>query len=127
MFVVVVLVGVLFAFVFPTRSYYEQRRQIALSEHRLSVLREQNAALHNESQRLGSDAEVERLARSLYNLVKPGEQAYAVVPTPPAAASTAPPRVAVGAGTPNGKGHARAQAASGAWYRRVWHSIVGIL
>jgi len=121
--VVVVLVGVLFAFVFPTRSYYEQRRQITMSEHRLAVLRQQNTALHKEAERLNSDAEVERLARSLYNLVRPGERAYAVVPMPSApAAATTPSRIAAPPLTAG-----RTKAGDTSWYQRVWHSIVGIL
>lgn len=78
----VVLVGVLFIGVFPTRTYLAQRASIARAEEQLTVLGEQNAALEARAEELQSDAEIERLAREQYNLVKPGEEAYAVLPPP---------------------------------------------
>lgn len=78
----VVLVGVLFTAVFPTRTYLTQRASISRAEEQLEVLGEQNAALESRAKALQSDAEIERLAREQYNLVKPGEEAYAVLPPP---------------------------------------------
>lgn len=80
----VVLVGVLFAAVFPTRTFLAQRASITHAEKQLSVLEEQNEALRQRAEQLSTDAEIERLAREQYNLVRPGEEAYAVLP-PPAA------------------------------------------
>jgi cell division protein FtsB len=88
----VVLVGVIFAGVFPTRTYLAQRTSIARAEKQLDVLGEQNEALERRANDLQSDAEIERLAREQYNLVKPGEEAYAVLP-PPVAAGEETPRV----------------------------------
>lgn len=88
----VVLVGVLFAAVFPTRTYLAQRTSISRAEKQLDVLDEQNRELERRAARLRSDAEIERLAREQYNLVKPGEEAYAVLP-PPAAPGEVTPRV----------------------------------
>jgi len=88
----VVLVGVLFAAVFPTRTYLAQRTSISRAEKQLDVLDEQNRELERRAARLRSDAEIERLAREQYNLVKPGEEAYAVLP-PPAAPGEETPRV----------------------------------
>ena len=82
----VVIVGVLFAGVFPTRTYLAQRASISRAEKQLHVLGQQNAELEKRQKQLQSDAEIERLAREQYNLVKPGEEAYAVLP-PPAAES----------------------------------------
>ena len=76
--VVMILTGLVFVFGFPIHSYLDQRHQIRVAEHHLAVLRTQDVALQKEAQRLSSDAEVERLARSLYNLVKPGEQLFIV-------------------------------------------------
>ena len=84
----VVLVGVLFIGVFPTRTFLAQRASISRAEEQLAVLGEQNAALEARARELQSNAEIERLAREQYNLVKPGEEAYAVLPPP---ASEAPP------------------------------------
>ena len=68
--------------VFPTRSFLQQRADTAQTEHRLEVLRQQNADLARQLKELSTPQEIERLARSQYNLVKPGEEAYAVLPAP---------------------------------------------
>ena len=76
------IAAVLFVFVFPTRSYLAQRRQVAAAAHDLAVLREQNAQLGAEAQRLQSQAEIERMAREKFGMVFPGEIAYKVLPAP---------------------------------------------
>jgi cell division protein FtsB len=68
--------------VFPTRTWLDQRSATTEAQSRLSVLREQNDNLAERIDRLESDAEIERLAREQYNLVMPGEEAYAVLPPP---------------------------------------------
>ena len=78
----VVFVGVLFAGVFPTRTYLAQRTSTAHAEKQLEVLGQQNDELERRAKELQSDAEIERLAREQYNLVKPGEEAYAILPGP---------------------------------------------
>jgi cell division protein FtsB len=78
----VVFVGVLFAGVFPTRTYLAQRASISHAEKQLSVLGQQNAELRQRAKQLQTDAEIERLAREQYNLVKPGEDAFAILPPP---------------------------------------------
>jgi hypothetical protein len=47
------------------------------------VFKQQNGHLEAEAKRLESDEEIERIARARFNLVKPGEEAYAIVPVPP--------------------------------------------
>ena len=78
----VVLVGVLFVGVFPTRTYLAQRGDLADTERRLEVLASQNRELAERAARLNTDAEIERLAREQYNLVRPGEEAFAILPAP---------------------------------------------
>lgn len=80
------LLGFLFAFVYPTRTYLKQREQIQAAESRLGVLQRETAALRRDTKRLQGDAEVERIAREQYGLVRPGETPYVLVPstTPPA-------------------------------------------
>ncbi len=78
----VALVGVLFLAVFPTRTYLAQRRDLDRTEQRLAVLSRQNRELSAKVARLNTDAEIERLAREQYNLVRPGEEAYAILPPP---------------------------------------------
>ncbi len=83
-----VLVGSLFAFVYPTRTYLDQRAEMRSAEERLSILRDENARLAREAERLQSDEAVERIAREQYGLLRPGERAFVIVPVP---TTTAPP------------------------------------
>ena len=78
----VVLLGVLAVGVFPTQTYLDQRRNTTEAEQRLAVLGDQNAAYKARIRRLQTAEEIERLAREQYNLVLPGEEAYAVLPAP---------------------------------------------
>ncbi|HEX9467335.1 MAG TPA: septum formation initiator family protein, partial [Acidimicrobiia bacterium] len=55
---------------------------------RLELLQSENAKLAGESKLLSSDAEIERLARERYGLVKSGEKAFVIVPAP---TTTLPP------------------------------------
>ena len=91
------LLALLFAFVYPTRTYLKQRDQIQASQERLGVLERETAALVRDTKRLDGDAEVERIAREQYGLVRPGETPYVLVPettqvtTATTAPTTAPP------------------------------------
>ena len=92
----VVLVGLLFAFVYPTRTFLDQRAETDKARTQLEVLQSENARLTRESKRLSTDSEIERLARENYGLVKPGERPFVILPAPttstlPPAATTAPP------------------------------------
>lgn len=78
----VVVLGLLAVAVFPTQTYLDQRRDTHEAEQRLAVLRDQNAAYEKRIAGLEAPAEIERLAREQYNLVFPGEEAYAVLPAP---------------------------------------------
>jgi cell division protein FtsB len=68
--------------VFPTSTYLDQRADTAEAEERLEVLRTQNGAYEAQIDRLQTPEEIERIAREQYNLVFPGEEAYAVLPAP---------------------------------------------
>jgi cell division protein FtsB len=85
----VLFLGVLLGGVFPTRQWLAQREATEAAEEQLAVLREQNGALEDRARLLHSDAEIERLAREQYNLVRPGEEAYAVLPPREGAAEPA--------------------------------------
>ena len=76
------LCGVLAFAVFPTSTYLDQRSATTEGEERLAVLRDQNDAYEARIERLRTVEEIERLAREQYNLVFPGEEAYAVLPAP---------------------------------------------
>lgn len=82
LFVAVVVCGVLFLGLFPTRTYLDQRSATAEAEERLSALAERNAALARQVETLAGDDEIERLAREQYGLARPGEEVYQVLPAP---------------------------------------------
>ncbi len=68
-----VLVGLLFAFVYPTRTFLDQRADTNKARSQLELLQSENARLAQETKKLKSDSEIERRGRA-YGLVKPGEQ-----------------------------------------------------
>ncbi|MFZ6005262.1 MAG: FtsB family cell division protein [Actinomycetota bacterium] len=78
----VAVLGALAIGVFPTQTFLDQRSATEEAQQRLSVLRAQNESFEERLERLGSDEEIERLAREQYNLAFPGEEAYAVLPAP---------------------------------------------
>jgi cell division protein FtsB len=89
---ITVVVAAVFGFgVVPTRSYLDRRQQVTAAEERLAELEEANAEARQQRERLLSDAEIERLARESYGLVREGEEAYRIVP--PAEAPTEIPDV----------------------------------
>lgn len=89
---VLALVGVLFLAGFPARAYLAQRHERQRLASYVSSLASRNRALDEQVRRLGTDAEIERLAREQYGLVHPGEEAYVIVPDPvrPSGASGRP-------------------------------------
>ena len=81
--VVLVIVGILFVAVLPTRTLLQQRRDTKAATAELRELRERNAALEERARRLRDPREIEQLAREQYGLVRPGEEPYVVLPAPP--------------------------------------------
>ena len=77
-----VVAGILFTFANPARTWYDQRQEIAAAIERNEVLDQQNRQLQARADLLLTDAEVERLARAEYGLVKPGEEAFGILPAP---------------------------------------------
>jgi cell division protein FtsB len=78
----VVTIAVLAVYVFPTRTWLDQRAAIDDTSAELDQLEAERDALEARLDELDSDAEIELIARSQYGLVKPGEEAYAVLPAP---------------------------------------------
>jgi cell division protein FtsB len=76
----VVLVGVLFVGVLPTRSFLAQRAATRKAQHQVDALDAQDHDLKAQAKKLTTPAEIERLARAQYGMVRPGEQAFAVLP-----------------------------------------------
>jgi hypothetical protein len=104
----IALAAVLFLFVLPSRTYLAQRHSLSAAETRVKVFSDQNAKLAAAADRLQTDAEIERVAREQYGLVKPGEKAYVFTPSP-----AAPGAGAVAA--------APKKAAKRGLLSRVWH------
>ncbi|MDQ3895729.1 MAG: septum formation initiator family protein, partial [Actinomycetota bacterium] len=89
-FAALALVGVLALAVFPAKAVLDQRHDRKALAARLADLSARNRALQERADQLQTDEEIERLARQ-YNLVRPGEEAYFVLPRPPAQAPTPAP------------------------------------
>jgi cell division protein FtsB len=76
-----VVAATVFGFgIVPTRSYLDRKQQIADAQARLADLERANEDARAHVDRLRTDAEVERLAREQYGLVKQGEEPYKIVP-----------------------------------------------
>ena len=91
-FAALALAGVLALAVFPTTAWLDQRRNRESLTTQLATLNAENRALEARTAELQSDEEIERLARQ-YNLVKPGEEPYFILPKaePPAPAPAPAP------------------------------------
>ena len=77
---VVVVIAVLFVGVFPTRTFLAQRGAVARAEEQLRVITAENERLDERIDALNTPDEIERLAREQFELVRPGEQPYVVLP-----------------------------------------------
>jgi len=95
-----VVAGILFTFANPARTWFDQRQEIIAARERNVVLDEQSQELRARAATLRTDEAIERIAREEYGLVKPGEEAFAILPAPgsgppkPEAKPPPPPRSA---------------------------------
>ena len=80
---VLALMGAVLLAAFPARAYVAQRHERERVAAQVSTLAAQNRRLEERARQLQSDAEIERLARQHYNLVRPGEEAFAIITPPP--------------------------------------------
>jgi cell division protein FtsB len=78
----------LFVFVYPTRSLLSQGDDIGRTQHDLAALQKQNHELELEVLKLRTPAEIERIARQRFSMVKPGQRLFAVVPAQSGATPT---------------------------------------
>jgi cell division protein FtsB len=67
----------------PVRTYFEQRAQMHQAQQRYTILATTNKQLQERAVQLQSNEEIKRLARERYELVEPGQQAFAVMPPSP--------------------------------------------
>ena len=75
--------------VFPFRQLIDQRGAVEESREQLAALEDENRKLEEDITALGTDAEIERVARDQYGLVRPGETGYVIVSPPGAEAADA--------------------------------------
>ena len=68
--------------VVPVRDWLEQRVRTTDLQAQVEVVEALNSGYEDRIDALNTDEEIERRARSDYNLVMPDEEAYAVVPPP---------------------------------------------
>ena len=115
------VVGVLLLGAFPARAYVDQVHQRQQLAERARSLRATNEALAAQAGHLQTDEAIERLARERYQLVRPGEEAYAILPDGHQASAGAAAGAAGTAGTAGTGGTAGASApASPAGQQGVW-------
>jgi cell division protein FtsB len=79
---VAAVLGALSLSIFPARTWLGQQQSISASRAELAELDAQVAALNERIEALDSPEEIERLAREHYNMVRPGEEAYGILPVP---------------------------------------------
>ena len=77
------VMAALFIGVYPTRTYFSQRSALQKAQHQLTVLNDENTKLDQAANDLNTDARIEQIARENFNLVRPGEEAFAILPAPP--------------------------------------------
>ncbi len=78
----VAMIAILAVYVFPTRTWIDQRAAITETDATLDALTAEREALEARIAELDTDSEIELIARTQYGLVLPGEEAYAVLPAP---------------------------------------------
>lgn len=76
-------IGLLFGAVFPTRTYLTQRTANRKADTELADVQAEARAAADARAELESRAEVESRAREELGYVKPGEEAYTILPAAP--------------------------------------------
>lgn len=100
----VVLVGVMFVAGFPLHTYLQQRHTLATVSSQVDRLAQGNAALRQQIAKLQTSSEIEKIARQDYRMVKKGEQAYTILPSPSNSPAPPPARTGASSGTPPASG-----------------------
>ncbi len=79
-FVVIGVIVAAFLFAYPTQSLLAQQRDVNTRRAQDDSLRKENRELQVQINRLQLPSEIERVARERYNMVRPNEQAFTIVP-----------------------------------------------
>ncbi|HJP16507.1 MAG TPA: septum formation initiator family protein [Acidimicrobiales bacterium] len=82
---VIIVVGITLAFgIDPFSDWLDQRSDSTSLQSQVDEVERRNKEYELLIDALNTDEEIERKAREEYNLVRPEEEAYAVLPPPPA-------------------------------------------
>ena len=100
--------------VVPYGQIVDSKRQVADARAQLVELQQQNQDLQAEVDALGTDAEIEKLAREKLGYVRPGETAYVVL-DPPGTTDEVQPEETAPAATVDER----------TWVDRVWDFVTG--
>ncbi|MGH9110866.1 MAG: FtsB family cell division protein [Acidimicrobiales bacterium] len=84
----VALAAVLLYAVFPVRTYLNQRSASERKQQQIEVIGDENERLAEHIDELRQDETVEEIARRDYNMVRPGEESYGIMPAPDPTADT---------------------------------------
>jgi cell division protein FtsB len=80
MILTVLVVALLVTAIFPIRTYFSERSQIASLEDRIAELNAANERLERKIHQLHDPNYLEHVARECLGMVRPGEVAFVVVP-----------------------------------------------
>lgn len=105
----VIMFAMLFTSAYPLRHYLQYRANISALATEDATLDQTIASLQQESEKLATDAAVERLAREKLGMMYPGEQQFTIVAPAPA-----PPDV---------RAIARSRASHGPFLQRWWRAV----
>ena len=106
-----VVLAVTMAGIFPFRQIIAQRRAVDVAESKLIALVDENARLEAEVEALHTEAEIERLARERFGMVRPGEIGYFVIDEGAPPVTEPPPPVDL--------------EADRAWWDEMWDFLTG--
>jgi cell division protein FtsB len=84
------LAAVLIYAVFPVRTYLNQRSASERKQQQIEVVGQENDRLEQRIGELQDPETVEEIARRDYNMVRPGEESYGIMPPPAESADDAP-------------------------------------
>lgn len=74
----IVLIGFLIVFVFPTQALMDTRNERNSMATKVEEMQRENESLRKQTAALQTEEVIERIARSRYGFVMPGETAYSV-------------------------------------------------
>lgn len=110
----ILLIGLAFLTqVVPYRQIIEARHDVSEARDHLARLEAENRRLESDVEALGTETEIEKLAREKLGYVRPGEVAYVVLDPPDAPATESAPEAD------------DVEEESRTWVERIWDFVTG--